>query len=64
MYVVLFLHPTSHEGNKYFVTFIDDFTHFVMICLLKNKSEFFEKFKDYQTNLKIIMKQIYLIVKF
>lgn len=39
--------PTSWDGYNYFVTFIDDYTHFVVVYLLKNKSEVFEKFKAY-----------------
>lgn len=39
--------PTTWDGFKYFVTFIDDYTHFVMVYLIKNKSEVFEKFKQY-----------------
>jgi hypothetical protein len=34
--------------NKYYVSFIDDFSKFTWIYLLKNKSEVFQKFKKNQ----------------
>lgn len=34
------------RGNKYFLTFIDDFSHFSMAYLLKSEAELFEKLKD------------------
>lgn len=40
--------PGTAEGEKYFVTFIDDFTHFVTVHLLKCKSEVFKCFRQYQ----------------
>lgn len=39
--------PLTEEGYKYFLTFIDDYTHFVWVYLLSNKSEVFDKFKHY-----------------
>jgi hypothetical protein len=33
---------------KYYVSFIDDFSKFTWIYLLKYKSEVFEKFRDFQ----------------
>lgn len=43
--------PTSEEtydGYRYFVLFIDDFTHFVLVYLMKYKSEVLKKFKEYE----------------
>lgn len=40
------------EGNKYFVTFIDDYTRVVMVFLIRAKSEVFEKFKIYQSRVE------------
>ncbi len=37
-------------GCQYFVTFIDDFTRCTMVCLMKNKSEVFDKFKVYEAS--------------
>jgi hypothetical protein len=34
--------------NKYYVSFIDDFSKFTWIYLLKNKSEVFQKFKEFK----------------
>ena len=33
----------THEGNWYFITFIDDFSKYSYIYLMKNKSDAFEK---------------------
>lgn len=37
----------SFGGARYFVTFIDDFTRKVFVFILKNKSDVFEKFKEF-----------------
>ena len=34
-------------GARYFVTFIDDYTHYVDICFISEKSQVFEMFKQY-----------------
>ena len=34
-------------GNKYFITFIDDFSKFTYVYLMKNKNDAFENFKTY-----------------
>lgn len=39
--------PITHDGYKYFVTFIDDFSNFTMVYLIKNKNEVLDKFKEY-----------------
>jgi hypothetical protein len=39
---------TSWEGYNYFVTFVDDFSRYTMVALLKRKSEVFQKFRTYQ----------------
>jgi len=38
----------THQGYKYWITFIDDSTRFRSIHLLKSKSQAFEAFKDYK----------------
>ena len=38
----------TFNGFRYFVFFIDDFTHFSHIYLIKYKSEVFSKFKEYE----------------
>jgi hypothetical protein len=37
----------SIERNKYYVSFIDDFSKFTRIYLLKNKSEVFQKIQEF-----------------
>ena len=52
----------SHEHYKYFVTFIDDFTHFTWVYFLQSKSEVFSVFKvflalietQFSTKIKIL----------
>lgn len=43
-----FMEQTTFDGNRYFVTFTDDFTHFSVIYLLKRKSEVFDRFKEFE----------------
>ncbi|GJU56616.1 retrotransposon protein, putative, ty1-copia subclass [Tanacetum coccineum] len=38
----------SRQGASYFVTFIDDFSRYGYVCLLKHKHEVFETFKVFQ----------------
>jgi histone deacetylase 1/2 len=40
--------PSSFGRYKYYVSFIDDYSKFTWIYLLKNKSEVFQKFHDFQ----------------
>uniref|UniRef100_A0A8D8QIU2 Copia protein n=1 Tax=Cacopsylla melanoneura TaxID=428564 RepID=A0A8D8QIU2_9HEMI len=53
------INPESYDEMKYFITFVDDYSHFVQIRLMKNKSDAFECFQNYvaeaesQFNLKI-----------
>ena len=37
----------TREGNRYIITFIDDFSKYTTVYLLKNKSDAFEKFQDF-----------------
>lgn len=39
--------PTSQDGKKYFVTFIDHFSHFTVCYFMETKDEVFEHFKTY-----------------
>lgn len=39
--------PVTWDGHSFFVTFIDDYTHFVIVYLLKHKSEVVSVFKNY-----------------
>ena len=37
----------TRGGNRYFITFIDDFSKYAHVYLLKNKSDAFEKFQEF-----------------
>lgn len=37
----------SHSGYKYFVTFIDDYSHFIQVYFLHAKSEVIHAFKQF-----------------
>uniref|UniRef100_A0A1Y1JXU0 Integrase catalytic domain-containing protein n=1 Tax=Photinus pyralis TaxID=7054 RepID=A0A1Y1JXU0_PHOPY len=39
--------PETYDGKKYYITFIDHFSHFCVTYLLSKKSEAIEKFKIY-----------------
>ena len=39
---------TSWEGYNYFVTFVDDYSRYTMVALLKRKNEVFQKFRTFQ----------------
>lgn len=38
----------TYDGYRYFVSFIDDFTHFVVVYLIRTKCEVLQKFKEYE----------------
>ena len=38
----------SVGGNRYFVTFIDDYSRYTVVYFIKKKSEVFEKFKEFE----------------
>lgn len=39
--------PSTFDNHNYFVTFIDDFTHYTVTYLMHSKSEVFKCFKDF-----------------
>jgi len=41
---------TTPAGNRYFLTFIDDFSRFTAIFLMANKDEVFNKFQEYEAH--------------
>ena len=43
----------TRGGNRYIITFINDFLKYTTIYLLKNKIDHFENFQDFKKNLKI-----------
>jgi hypothetical protein len=46
--------PSSVGKFKYYVSFIDDFSKFTSIYLLKNKSDVFHKFHDFQQRVECV----------
>ena len=42
----------TRGGNKYIITFIDDFSKYTTVYLLKNKNDAFEKFQDFLKEVK------------
>lgn len=40
--------PVGVHGEKYFVTFVDDWSHFTMVFLIQSKDEVFECFEQYE----------------
>lgn len=48
----IFIDPKSLDEESYILTFIDDYTHFKMVFMLKNKSETFEVFKKYKARVE------------
>jgi len=42
----------SISGRKYFVTFIDDFSHYCEIYFLKQKSDLYDTFKTYKASVE------------
>ena len=44
--------PTSVGRNNYYVSFIDDFSKFTWLYLLRKKSDVFQKFRDFQQHVE------------
>lgn len=43
-----YLEKATFDGHRDCVTFIDDYTHFTVIYLIKRKNEVFARFKEYE----------------
>lgn len=41
------INPETHDGKRYFLTFVDHYSHFCICYLLTNKNETLVKFKEY-----------------
>lgn len=41
------VNPTAWNGHHYFVTFVDDYTHFVTVYTIEKKSDVLKSFMDY-----------------
>ena len=46
------METTTLNGSRYFITFIDDYTKYTYIYILKNKNEAFEVFKRYKNEVE------------
>ena len=46
------LRVSAREGFSYFITFTDDFSRFGHLYLMKHKSEAFEKFQEYRSEVE------------
>ena len=44
---------TARGGFQYFITFTDDLSRYGYVYLMKHKSETFEKFKEFQSEVAI-----------
>ena len=42
----------ARGGYRYFLTFTDDLSRYECVCLMKHKSETFEKFKEFQSEVE------------
>ena len=49
------MNTEAHGGYRYFLTFTDDLSRYGYIYLMKHKSETFEKFKKFQSEVEIIV---------
>jgi hypothetical protein len=43
---------TTRDGYQYFITFTDDLSRYGYVYLMKHKSETFEKFKEFQSEVE------------
>jgi transposase InsO family protein len=42
----------TRNGDRYFITFIDDYSRYDYVYLMRHKSESFEKFKEFKTEVE------------
>ena len=42
----------TRGGKRYFITFIDDFSRYTYVYLMRNKDEFIDMFKKYKTEVE------------
>ena len=45
--------PTSKGGARYYVTFLDDYSNYLHVALIKNKNEVFHEFCKFQTSVEL-----------
>jgi hypothetical protein len=49
------IEPKTWDNKSYFLTFLDDYTHYSMVYLLNNKSELFEYMQEYVNEVQAFM---------
>jgi hypothetical protein len=42
----------TRNGDRYFITFTDDYSRYGYVYLMRHKSESFEKFKEFRTEVE------------
>jgi Integrase core domain len=42
----------TRNGDRYFITFTDDYSRYSYVYLMRHKSESFEKFKEFKTEVE------------
>ena len=47
-----FMSTQAKGGYEYFITFTDDYSRFVYVYLMKQKSKTFEKFKEFKAEVE------------
>lgn len=52
------IEPQTWENKRYYVSFIDNYTHFTVVYLLLKKNEFFNAFKQYEASVTASFGQI------
>lgn len=45
--------PETWNRNRYFVTFLDDYTNYVEVYLMEEKGEVFKKLEEFITKAKV-----------
>jgi transposase InsO family protein len=43
---------SARDGSRYFVTFTDDFSRYDYVYLMRHKSKYFEKFKEFKAEVE------------
>ena len=58
------LYSTTLCGNKYFITFIDDFSRYGYVYLIKEKADALEMFKVFRIEVEKQLGKVIKIVRF
>jgi hypothetical protein len=51
------------NGDRYFITFIDDYSRYGYVYLMRHKSEFFKKFKEFKTEVEYLSYEFTMYLK-